>query len=341
MSVTYRDAGVDLDAAEGLTSQITERLGSRLFGGFVPVSELKSYESPVLVSSIDGIGTKVRMAARLNRVEGLGQDIVHHCVNDVAVHGATPLFFLDYLAFHHLEPSLVQRIVGGIADACQALGIRLAGGETAEMPSVYPPGHFDIAGAIVGVAEEREIVDGSAIVPGDVLIGLPSSGLHTNGYSLVQRLFSEEDYLRRDPVFGRTLGEALLEPHRCYLTEIRELIATGTVHGLAHITGGGIPGNLSRILSPGVQAVIDLPALPPLFRCLEEGGGVRRVERDEMRRVFNLGVGLIAVCDASARCVIDGQQFFYLGDVRASTSQPSCGGKDPERSVIFRDDARD
>jgi phosphoribosylformylglycinamidine cyclo-ligase len=333
MSITYQDAGVDLDAAEGLTGQIAERLGSRLFGGFVPVSELKQFESPVLVSSIDGIGTKVRLAARLNRVEGLGQDIVHHCVNDIAVHGATPLFFLDYLAFHHLEPSLAQRIVGGIADACAALGIRLAGGETAEMPSVYPPGHFDIAGAIVGVVEERDVVDGSAIVPGDLLIGLPSSGLHTNGYSLVQRLFSEEHYLRRDPISGRTLGEVLLEPHRCYLPEIRQMIATGTVHGLAHITGGGIPGNLSRILPPGVQAVIDLPTLPPLFRCLEEGGGARRVARDEMRRVFNLGVGLIAVCHAAAHCLIDGQQYLYLGDVIASTND--------ERSVTFRDDARD
>jgi phosphoribosylformylglycinamidine cyclo-ligase len=337
MSVTYRDAGVDLEAAEGLTDQITQRLGSRLFGGFVPVSQLKTYQSPVLVSSIDGIGTKVRLAARLNRVEGLGQDIVHHCVNDIAVHGATPLFFLDYLAFHHLELSLVERIVGGIADACEALGIRLAGGETAEMPSVYPPGHFDIAGAIVGVVEEQEIVDGSAVVPGDLLIGLPSSGLHTNGYSLVQRIFSEEDYIRRDPISGKTLGEALLEPHRCYLSEIRDLMATGTVHGLAHITGGGIPGNLSRILPAGMRAVIDLPPPPPLFRCLQEGGSgtgaAKRVARDEMRRVFNMGVGLIAVCAPPAHDLIDGQQFFYLGEIRASTSH--------ERSVYFRDDARD
>jgi phosphoribosylformylglycinamidine cyclo-ligase len=295
MSVRYRDAGVDLEAAESITARITDRLGSSLFGGFLPVSQLKSYREPVLVTSIDGIGTKVRLAARRGSIEGLGHDIVHHCVNDIAVHGATPLCFLDYLAFHHLDPVTVERIVGSIGDACRALGIALAGGETAEMPLVYSPGHFDIAGTVVGAVEAGEIIDGSAIREGDLLLGLPSSGLHTNGYSLVQHLFSEEDYSRYHPDLGMTMGEALLIPHRCYLDDIRSLRAAGAVHGLAHITGGGIPGNLSRIVPDGLTAVVDLPTPPPLFRYLEEAG----VPVEEMRRVFNLGIGLIAVCDPS------------------------------------------
>ncbi len=302
MSVRYRDAGVDLDATERITARLTKQLTGQpvsgcggLFGGFVPASALKAYEAPVLVSSIDGIGTKVRLAARLGQVEGLGRDIVHHCVNDIAVHGASPLFFLDYLAFHRLEPDLVERMVAGIGDACAALGIQLAGGETAEMPLVYPPGHFDVAGAVVGVVEEEEIIDGRSIREGDVVIGLPSSGLHTNGYSLVQAIFSDEDYARPLPGLDGTLGEALLEPHRCYLDEVRQLITTGKVHGLAHITGGGIAGNLSRIMPPGLQAVIALADTPPLFAYLEERG----IPREEMRRVFNMGAGMIAVCDPS------------------------------------------
>jgi phosphoribosylformylglycinamidine cyclo-ligase len=331
MSVRYEDAGVHLDAAAEITGRITERLGSRLFGGFVPVSALKRYDSPVLVSSIDGIGTKVRLAARLGRLRGLGADIVHHCVNDIAVHGASPLFFLDYLAFNRLEGDWVEQIVAGIADACAELEIALAGGETAEMPLVYPPGHFDVAGAVVGVVEQAEIVDGSAIVAGDVLIGLPSSGLHTNGYSLVQQVFSEEEYGRYLPELGRALGEALLEPHRCYLGEIRGLRgAWERIHGLAHITGGGIAGNLSRILPPGLQAVVELPPPPPLFSLLEDRG----IPRDEMRRVFNMGIGVIAVCDPFIMTSTDLSRFHYLGTVcETGDLHPD----QPERSVIFRD----
>lgn len=293
MSVHYRDAGVDLDMAEAVTATIKKRLGNALFGGFVPVPQILAYRRPVLVSSIDGIGTKVRLAARLGQVDSLGQDIVHHCVNDIAVHGAEPLFFLDYLAFHRLDPALVDRIVASIAGACDAVGIPLAGGETAEMPLVYAPGEFDVAGAIVGVAEETAILDGSLIRPGDLLIGLPSRGLHTNGYSLVQRLVADDEYEREEPSLGRTLGDALLEPHRCYLGSIRGLIETGMARGMAHITGGGIPGNLSRIVPPGMCAVVDLPPRPPLFDLL----AARGVPQEEMVRVFNMGIGLIAVCD--------------------------------------------
>jgi phosphoribosylformylglycinamidine cyclo-ligase len=293
MSVTYRDAGVDLTVAGEIAATLRARLQTGLFGGFLPVPQLKQYDLPVLVSSIDGVGTKVHLAAQLDRVEGLGQDLVHHCVNDIAVHGAEPLLFLDYLAFHHIEPALVERIVASIAAACSALGISLAGGETAEMPLIYPGGRFDLAGAIVGVVDQAQIIDGSAIRPGDVLLGLPSSGLHTNGYSLVQHLFYEDEYGRYERTLGTTLGEALLTPHRCYLREIRCLLATGAVHGLAHITGGGVEGNLSRILPAGTSARIMLPEAPPLFRYLAATG----IDAAEMRSVFNMGIGLIAVCE--------------------------------------------
>lgn len=293
MSPLYRDAGVDLDRAEAVTTRLRERFGTGLFGGFVPVPALRAYEQPVLVSSMDGIGSKVRLAALLGQVDGLGADIVHHCVNDIAVHGATPLFFLDYLAFHRLDPSLVDRIVRGIAAACARCQLALAGGETAEMPSVYPPGGFDIAGAVVGIVEQAAVVDGSAIQPGDVLVGLPAHGLHTNGYSLVQQIMRDEEYGQYEPALGTTMGEALLIPHRCYLEPIQALLETGTVHGLAHITGGGIPGNLARIMPAGTSAIVDLPPVPPLFALLEARG----VPREEMVRVFNMGIGVIAVCD--------------------------------------------
>jgi phosphoribosylformylglycinamidine cyclo-ligase len=296
MSVRYQDAGVHLDTARDVTERITQRLGSGLFGGFMPVSELKTYREPVLVSSIDGIGSKVRLAAQLGCVDGLGGDIVHHCVNDIAVHGARPLFFLDYLAFHRLVPEIVERIVASIARACEALHIRLAGGETAEMPNVYPPGHFDIAGAVVGAVERDDIVDGGAIRAGDTILGLPASGLHTNGFSLIQEVFADEEYGTYDLVLGQSLGEALLEPHRCYLEPIRGLLATGVVHGLAHITGGGIEGNLSRIVPGGLLAEVSLPRNHPPIYTLLHGRGV---PWDEMRAVFNMGIGLIAICDAS------------------------------------------
>jgi phosphoribosylformylglycinamidine cyclo-ligase len=322
MSLTYRDAGVDLEAAEAVTAGIRERLGSALFGGFVPVPALKSYTLPVLVSSIDGVGSKVRLAALLDRVEGLGEDIVHHCVNDIAVHGASPLFFLDYLASHRIEPALIERIVSGIAATCERLGIVLAGGETAEMPSVYPPGRFDVAGAVVGVVEQAAILDGASIQPGDFLIGVPSSGLHTNGYSLAQRLFRDEEYGEFVPALGETLGEALLAPHRCYVKTIGALMATGAIRGMAHITGGGIAGNLSRIMPAGTSAVVELPPAPPLFDYLQSRG----VPRDEMLRVFNMGIGLIAVCGSTTASHLPAE-CRLIGHVESGT-----------RRVVIRDE---
>jgi phosphoribosylformylglycinamidine cyclo-ligase len=326
VSVLYREAGVDLEVADLIKGRISKRLGTGLFGGFVPVSALKRYDEPLLVSSIDGIGTKVRLAALLDKVEGLGQDLVHHCVNDIAVHGATPLFFLDYLALNRLIPNLVERIVASIEEACRAIGIRLAGGETAEMPLIYPQDHFDIAGSVVGVVERCEVIDGSAIGIGDVVIGLPSSGLHTNGYSLVQEVFCDKDFYGYEPELGVSLGEALLEPHRCYLGDLPQLLATGKVHGLAHITGGGISGNLSRILPPARRAVLTLPAPPPLFSLIERRG----ISSEEMRHVFNMGIGMIAVCDES----IAESQFLQLGHIEQRNVLDA-----QERSVEFRDDA--
>jgi phosphoribosylformylglycinamidine cyclo-ligase len=288
----YADAGVQLDVADAVTERITSRLGSALFGGMVAVPELRAYTNPVLVSSMDGVGTKVRLAARLGDCSHLGQDLVHHCVNDIAVHGATPLFFLDYLAFHTLIPHVVHEVVEGIAGACEALGMRLAGGETAEMPGVYAPDQFDVAGAIVGVAERDEIVDGSQTAGGDILLGLPASGLHTNGYSLVQRVFADDEYQAFVPALGQTLGSALLTPHRCYLPEIRRLFHAGGVRGFAHITGGGIAGNLARIIPDGLTAEVSLPTPPPLYRLLHDHG----IPWDELHAVFNMGIGLIAVC---------------------------------------------
>ncbi|MGH2442562.1 MAG: phosphoribosylformylglycinamidine cyclo-ligase, partial [Chloroflexota bacterium] len=210
MSLLYREAGVDLNAAEEMAARITNRLGSKLFAGFLPVSAIKSYDHPVLVSSIDGVGSKARLACRLDRLNGLGQDLVHHCVNDIAVHGATPLLLLDYLAFHHLDPTIAETLVESIARACERLGMTLAGGETAEMPTVLAPGELDIAGAIVGVAEQVQIVDGSAIREGDLLLGLPSSGPHTNGFSLIQHVLPEGAYAE-ELMPGFTVADALLE----------------------------------------------------------------------------------------------------------------------------------
>jgi phosphoribosylformylglycinamidine cyclo-ligase len=306
----YADAGVRLDLADAVTERITTRLGSALFGGMVPVPRLRDFRDPVLISSMDGIGTKVRLAARLGACGGLGQDIVHHCVNDIAVHGATPLFFLDYLAFHSLMPEIIDEVVEGIAGACEALGIAFAGGETAEMPGVYAHGAFDVAGAIVGVAERDGIVDGSGMQVGDTLLGLPSSGLHTNGYSLVQRVFSDNEYRTYDLLLGAPLGAVLLTPHRCYLPEIRALLDGGAVRGFAHITGGGIAGNLARIVPDGLVADVSLPSpVPPIYRLLHARG----VPWDEMHAVFNMGIGLIAVCDPAVG-VPDG--WIALGSVR-------------------------
>jgi len=303
--LSYRAAGVDLDVADrakealkALVAQTRDQhtlseLG--LFGGLYAVPG--GYEAPVLVSSADGVGTKLKLAFLSGRHDTVGRDLVNHCVNDILVQGAIPLFFLDYLAAGRLEEGVVTEVVRGIAEACLANGCALLGGETAEMPDFYAPGEYDLAGFIVGIVERSRMLDGSRVRTGDTLIGLASSGLHTNGYSLARKIVFEAMGLQvRDemPELGMTVGEALLAVHRSYLPALKPLLQEDRIRALAHITGGGIPGNLPRVLGNGLGARVRLDSweVPPLFRILQRGGGV---SLDEMFRVFNMGVGMIVI----------------------------------------------
>jgi phosphoribosylformylglycinamidine cyclo-ligase len=303
----YRSAGVDIDAG----NETVRRIKSLARGTFTPgvLSDIGSfgglfrldrdrYQEPVLVSSADGVGTKLKVAFMTGRHDTVGADLVNHCVNDILVQGAEPLFFLDYLATGRLLPAVAEQVVSGIARGCQENGCALLGGETAEMPGFYADGEYDLAGFIVGVVERSRVIDGRAIVPGDVLIGLPSAGLHTNGYSLARRVLFETAGWSADTFvaeLGSTVGDALLAPHRSYLSIVRPLLARQLLKGLAHITGGGISENLPRVLPEGCSAEIDVRAwsVPPVFRLLEERG---QIVRDEMFRAFNMGIGLILVC---------------------------------------------
>jgi len=302
----YRASGVDIDAGNeavrrirGLarstfTSAVLSDIGS--FGGLFRL-EPGRFRDPVLVSSADGVGTKLKVAFLANRHDTVGIDLVNHCVNDILVQGAQPLFFLDYLATGRLSPLVAEAIVGGMAAACRASGCALLGGETAEMPGFYSDGEYDIAGFIVGVVEKDELITGAGIVTGDVLVGVPSSGLHTNGYSLARRIVFEHLGLSVDAQvaeLGRSVGEALLEPHRSYLAVMRPLLGGSVVKGMAHITGGGITENLPRVLPQGTGALVSLGSwdVPAVFRFLQEAG---RVPQEDMLRTFNMGVGLIIV----------------------------------------------
>ena len=302
----YKASGVDIDAGNetvrrirGLarstfTRGVLSDIGS--FGGLFQL-EPGRYREPVLVSSADGVGTKLKVALMANRHTTVGVDLVNHCVNDILVQGAVPLFFMDYLATGRLSPAVAAAVVGGMAAACRDNGCALLGGETAEMPGFYAEGEYDIAGFIVGVVERERLIDGRSIAVGDVLVGVASSGLHTNGYSLVRQIVFERLGLSVDthiPELGRTVGEALLEPHRSYLPMVRPLLDTGRIKGMAHITGGGITDNLPRILPPGTAAAIapEAWAVPPLFQWLQQAG---EVPADDMFRTFNMGIGLIVV----------------------------------------------
>jgi phosphoribosylformylglycinamidine cyclo-ligase len=258
------------------------------------------FQEPVLVSSADGVGTKLKVAFMTGRHDTVGADLVNHCVNDILVQGAEPLFFLDYLATGKLSPSVAEQIVAGVARACRENGCALIGGETAEMPGFYGEGEYDIAGFIVGAVDKARVIDGRGVLPGDVLIGLPSAGLHTNGYSLARHVFFETAGWKADTFvaeLGTTIADALLAPHRSYLNVVRPLIERDLVKGLAHITGGGITENLPRTLPDGCAAEVDLQSwsIPPIFRLLEQNGAI---PREEMFRAFNMGVGLVIVCAA-------------------------------------------
>ncbi len=329
--LTYRSAGVDLDAAERAKRALKELVGRTrdrhtlsemgLFGGLYAVPG--SIPEPVLVSSADGVGTKLKIAFLSGRHDTVGQDLVNHCVNDILVQGASPLFFLDYLATGRLEEGVVTEVVGGIAQACLENGCALLGGETAEMPDFYGRGEYDLAGFIVGIVDRNEILDGARVQAGDVLVALGSTGLHTNGYSLARKIVSEVmglDLGDLIPGVGRTVEEALLAIHRSYLASLRPVLSSGRAHGLAHVTGGGIPGNLPRSLGRGLGARIFKESwqIPPLFQALQEGGGVAT---EEMFRVFNMGVGMIVIVPADdAQAVADdlaaaGERSWILGEV--------------------------
>jgi len=306
----YKASGVDIDAG----NETVRRIRALARGTFTPgvLSDIGSFgglfrldrdrfQDPVLVSSADGVGTKLKVAFMTGRHDTVGADLVNHCVNDILVQGAEPLFFLDYLATGRLSPSVAEQVVSGVARACRENGCALIGGETAEMPGFYADGEYDIAGFIVGVVEKSTVIDGRSIAPGDALIGLPSAGLHTNGYSLARRVFFEEAGWKPDtrvPELGTTIGDALLAPHRSYLSIVRPLLERRLVKGLAHITGGGITENLPRALPDGCSARVDLASwtVPPIFRLLHQRGGIAR---DEMFRAFNMGVGLVIVCAAA------------------------------------------
>lgn len=301
----YQDAGVDIDAARRAKARIQhiarqtfnvrvlKEVGA--FGGFFALDGLP--RDTVLVASLDGVGTKLKVAFALNGHSTVAADLVNHCVNDIAVHGATPLFFLDYLATGKLRPRVVEEVVRGLARACRAVGCALIGGETAEMPGFSLRDEYDLAGCIVGWVRRRQIVDGSRIREGDVILGLPSLGLHTNGYSLARKVLLEQEGMRlneRVPELGRTLGDELLAPHRCYWPAVRPMLAKGWLKGLVHITGGGLTDNPPRILPSGCQAEIRLGTWPvlPIFELIGSRG---RVPREEMLRTFNMGIGLLLV----------------------------------------------
>jgi phosphoribosylformylglycinamidine cyclo-ligase len=273
-------------------------LGIGAFGGLFDAAALKGMDAPVLVASTDGVGTKTKIASALGRYDTIGHDIVNHCVNDILVQGARPLFFLDYIASSRLDPEMVAAVVSGAAAACRAAGCALLGGETAEMPGVYAAGEFDLVGTIVGVVDGSQIIDGSAIQPGDAVIGLASSGLHTNGFSLARRVLTDWDLRAELPELGGPLGDALLAPHRSYLAEIQSLRQAGiAIKGLAHITGGGLIDNPPRILPKGAAIHLRRGSwpTPPLFQLIQRAG---QIDPHEMAHVFNLGLGILVVTPA-------------------------------------------
>jgi phosphoribosylformylglycinamidine cyclo-ligase len=305
---SYRDAGVDLDEARRAVELIGRAAASTVtpavlggVGGFGSLFRLDPgpYPEPVLVASTDGVGTKLKVAIALGRHDTIGVDLVHHCINDIAVQGADPLFFMDYLATGRLRAELAEQIVGGIANACAASGVALVGGETAELPDLYQGDDYDLAGFIVGVVARRDVIDGGDVRAGDALIGLPSSGLHTNGFSLVRRVLPEREWTSSAPGIEGTIGDVLLEPHRSYLDEIRILrralrAAGGDLLALAHLTGGGWIDNIPRTLPDGLGVEVETGRwhVPRIFSLIQERGDIAD---EEMVRTFNLGIGLTAV----------------------------------------------
>jgi phosphoribosylformylglycinamidine cyclo-ligase len=328
--ITYKDAGVDIKAGEQLVDSIKDivrethnanvlsNIGG--FGGLFS-ADFSSMDEPVLVSSVDGVGTKLIVAFKTGIYDTVGQDLVNHCVNDIAVCGATPLFFLDYFSTGKLEQKVGFNVISGFAKACRENGVALIGGETAEMPDIYSEGEFDLAGTVVGVVDKKELITGSEIRPGDLLIGFSSSGLHTNGYSLARKvLFNEYDVNDQPQELNRSIGDELLQVHRSYLPVISALKQVDGVNGFSHITGGGIEGNTRRILPDGLSLDIDWESWErlPIFHLIQQTGNV---PEEDMRATFNLGIGLIAVVSNSAMdelnnvCKDLNEEFTVIGKV--------------------------
>ena len=299
---TYAAAGVNIALAARAKELIRKHARLTLrpevlgdIGFFGGLFEFKGYHQPVLVSSVDGVGTKLKVTSALARHDTVGIDIVNHCANDILTCGAEPLFFLDYIAMGKLMPELVEAIALGLARACREVGCALIGGETAEMPGVYAGEDYDLVGFIIGVVEKERLILGKTIGIGDTIIGLPSSGLHTNGYSLVRKIFGESPSALNTyyPELGWTLGEALLEPHRCYYRQLKPLLSV--IKGMAHITGGGLIDNVPRVLPHGLAAKFNSQAwtVPPIFQLIQKQGNI---DRDEMFHVFNMGIGMVIIC---------------------------------------------
>ncbi|MBN2135370.1 MAG: phosphoribosylformylglycinamidine cyclo-ligase [Acidobacteria bacterium] len=342
-SITYKDAGVNLEAAEESTDRIKKLVRRTfnknvitdvgLFGGLFNFEKDK-YKEPVLVSSADGVGTKLKIAFMSDRHNTVGQCLVNHCVDDILSQGARPLFFLDYFATGKLEPDVIAGVVEGLALACEQNGCALVGGETAEMPDFYTEGEYDIAGFIVGVVDREKIIDGSKLAEGDVIFGLPSTGFHTNGYSLARKIFFDklghkvDDYLEET---GKTVGETLLEVHKSYLKTVSPLLDKDLVHGIAHITGGGLEGNVQRIIPDGLTAEIETNSWKtlPVFDYIEKKGGIKRVE---MFRVFNMGIGMTvfvpekAVADAKQILNDMSQEFYIIGSMKKGAKKVTLKG---------------
>jgi len=310
LPVTYQSSGVNLEAAERSTkaiarlakstfnSQVLREIG--LFAGFYKL-DLQKYTSPILVSSIDGVGTKLKIAFALNRHDSVGQCLVNHCVNDIMTCGADPLFFLDYYAVAGLDPAAAEQLIGGMAVACRENGCALIGGETAEMPGLYSSGEYDLAGCIIGAVNSDHVIDGSRIEKDDVLLGLPSTGLHTNGYSLARKVLldmAQVSLTEYVPELQTSWGDALLAVHRSYKTAIESVRRLPGLTGISHITGGGLVGNTQRLLRPGQALEVDWQSWswPPVFTKIQQLGGV---DTEEMRRVFNLGIGLVLLAHAA------------------------------------------
>lgn len=342
---TYRDAGVDIDAGDEFVDRIKPLVRSTFrpevltdLGGFGGLFGLQvgKYKEPVLVSGTDGVGTKLKIAFMMDKHDTVGIDLVAMCVNDIAVSGAEPLFFLDYFATGKLSVSKAQEVVAGIADGCRQAGCALIGGETAEMPSFYPDGEYDLAGFAVGAVDRWNMIDGRHIVPGDVLVGLASSGLHSNGYSLARRVLFEQAKLTvasRMSELDGSIGEVLLTPTRIYAKQILALVEQFPIKGIAHITGGGITENLPRVFPKALRARITRSAwsVPPIFEVMSRLG---QVDREEMYRVFNMGIGLIlvvppdSVSGVLARAAALGDRGWQIGEIVSST------GEEPEVEYV-------